>query len=432
MPPSAPPSDSPRGARRVLVALAFVGFASLGLPDGALGVAWPSLRASFALPLDALGALLAATVCSYAGASFCAGALLARVNVGTLLAGSCAATGATLLGYWAAPSWSAMVSLGVVAGLGAGAIDAGINAFAATNFRPRTLHWLHAAYGLGTSTGPLLMAHSLMSGAGWRGGYLALGAIQLALAGGFVATRRRWPAPTAAAAPARRDAPPQASGANAPAVAAADAASAPALGAASAAPATAAPLRDTLRLRGAQLGALAFFLYPGVEATAGAWLFSLLESRGFGMATATAGVSAYWGGLFAGRVAFGFVPDRWRADALLTPAIVGCALAALGLAASLGADFDIACAALLGFAAAPIFPALIGATPERVGPGHTANVVGFQVAAAALGQAGLPALVGFVAARTTLAIAPCAIAAFALSLLAVNACAARLARATPR
>jgi fucose permease len=375
-----------RRGTRALATLAFLGFASLGLPDGALGVAWPSIRQSFALPLDALGALLVATVSGYASASFCAGALLARVSVGALLALSCAATGAALLGYWAAPSWATMIASGVIAGLGAGAIDTGINTFAATNFQPRTLHWLHAAYGVGTSAGPLLMASALMGAGGWRGGYLALGAIQLALAGGFFATRARWPAPV--------------SGARVHA---------------------AASLRDTLRLRSAQLGALAFFLYLGVEATAGAWLYSLQIARGADLATAAAGVSTYWGGLFAGRVAFGFAPTRWRADAVLGPALLGCALSALALALDLGIAVNTASGGLLGFSAAPIFPALIGATPERVGAAHTANGMGVQIAAAALGQAGLPALVGLAAARASLELVPPALLAFAIALLAVNA-----------
>jgi len=396
-----------RGGSLALVALAFFGFASLGLPDGALGVAWPSIRASFGLPLDALGALLIASVSGYVSASFCAGALLARMSVGTLLALSCAATGATLLGYGAAPSWGTMVALGSVAGLGAGAIDAGINTFAAENFRPRTLHWLHAAYGLGTSAGPALMARSLMGSGGWRAGYLALGAIQLALAFGFAATLRLWPAPGRAARAAADEA--QAT------VGSARADVAPA----------APPLRETLRHRPAQLSAAAFFLYLGVEATAGAWLFSLLEARGAEMAVAAAGVSVYWGGLFVGRVSFGLAPNRWRADAVLAPAIAGCALAALGLALDLGSRADVAGAALLGFAAAPIFPALIGATPLRVGAAHTANAVGAQIAAAALGQAALPALVGIAAARTTLELVPAALLAFALALFAVNAQLAR-------
>jgi len=393
-----------RSRRNVaLGVLAFLGFASLGLPDGALGVAWPRVRESFGLPLDALGALLAASVTGYAGASFLAGAILARISLGALLALSCAATSAALLGYWAAPSWGAMVACGLVAGLGAGAIDAGINAFAALRFAPRMLHWLHAAYGLGTTAGPALMAHALISGAGWRAGYLALGAVQVALALGFAATRRLWPgAPAADGDSASSDAP-------------------------------AAPLVATLRSRAAQLGAASFFLYLGVEATAGAWLYSLLEEgRGAPMAAASSAAGAYWGALLAGRVAFGFAPNRWGASAVVGPATAFCALAAVGLTLNAGFPFDLACAALLGFAAAPIFPALIASTPERIGAAHTANAVGLQIASAALGQAGLPALAGLAAARLGLACVPLALLGFALALLAVQLAARQLARREAR
>src|SRR5262245_45667173 len=171
--------------RMALVALSFLGFASLGLPDGVLGVAWPSMRRDFGLPLDALGTLLVSTTAGYVTSSFLAGALLRRMSVGLLLALSCLTTGATLLGYAAAPVWAVVVALGASAGLGAGAIDAAINTFAATNFAPRTLHLLHAAYGIGTTAGPLWMTSVLMSGYGWQRGYLAIGAVQLLLALGF-------------------------------------------------------------------------------------------------------------------------------------------------------------------------------------------------------------------------------------------------------
>jgi fucose permease len=379
-----------------LGALAFLGFGSLGLPDGALGVAWPRVRESFALPLDALGALLAASVAGYVSASFCAGAILARISLGTLLALSCAATGAALLGYYAAPSWPAMVACGLLAGLGAGAIDAGINAFAALSFAPRTLHWLHAAYGVGTTAGPALMAHTLMSGASWRAGYLALGALQVALAAAFAATRGLWPGP-------------QRGGSGSSEVAAA-------------------PLRETLRLPAAQLGAASFFLYLGVEATAGAWLYSLLEEgRAAAMADASRAAAGFWAALLAGRIAFGFAPNRWSAAQVVLPASGACALAALGLALDLGALADLASAALLGVGAAPIFPALIAATPARLGKAHTANAVGLQIATAALGQAGLPALVGFIAAQSSLACVPFALIACATALLAVQLAASRSA-----
>jgi sugar phosphate permease len=99
--------------RRVglLLALSYVGFVSLGLPDGLLGVAWPSIRARFGLELDALGPLLVATTAGYVFASFSSGRVLAHMNLGALLAASCAATATSLLGYAFAPAWFVLVGL---------------------------------------------------------------------------------------------------------------------------------------------------------------------------------------------------------------------------------------------------------------------------------------------------------------------------------
>jgi fucose permease len=91
------------------------------------------------------------------------------------------------------------------------------------------------------------------------------------------------------------------------------------------------------------------------------------------------------------------------------------------LALDLAPAANLAAAAGLGFLAAPIFPALIGAKPARLGPAHTANAVGVQVAAAALGQSLLPALIGVPAARLGLELLPRALVALALGLLAVDA-----------
>src|SRR5512138_407280 len=109
-----------------LIILAYIAFISLGMPDGLLGVAWPSIRASFSIPLDAMGFLLTASVAGYLTSSALSGPLSARLGVGRVLAGSCAITGLGLIGYTIVPAWWMMVLLGVVAGLGAGAIDAAL------------------------------------------------------------------------------------------------------------------------------------------------------------------------------------------------------------------------------------------------------------------------------------------------------------------
>jgi fucose permease len=374
-------------ARPLLLGLAGLGFVSLGLPDGLLGVAWPSLRASFGLAQDALGALLVATTTGYVLSSFASGPLLARLGLGALLALSCLATAGSLFGYAVADAWPVLVALGVVAGLGAGAIDAGINGYVATNHSPRALNLLHAGYGLGTTTGPALMTGLLMAGAPWQRGYAIVGASQLALGLAFGATRRRWP-----------------EGSTTPS-----------------AHTPGAPLAHTLRLPTAWLNALAFTLYTGLEAAAGAWTYTLLsESRGVAMASAGSAVSLYWGALMAGRVAFAFSLASAPVGPLLGACMAGVALAALALALDLGSAASFAALAGLGFCAGPIFPSLIATTPPRFGPRHAPNVVGLSVAAAALGQALLPAALGVGAVSLGLELVPRALLVAALLLLLVS------------
>jgi fucose permease len=375
------------GAPALLLGLSFLGFVSIGLPDGLLGVAWPSIRSHFGLPLDALGALLVAVTVGYVGSSAASGWILARTGVGTLLAASCLATAASLLGYASASAWPAVVAFGVLAGLGAGAIDAGLNTHVATRHSARTLGLLHACYGVGTTAGPALMTSVLMAGLPWQRGYAMVGAAQLALGAAFAATRGRWPGPSRPA------------GAGSPH----------------------APLASTLRLRSARLAIAAFLLYTGLEAAAGAWIFSVLSmGRGLPMAAAGSAASVYWGGLAAGRVAFALLPAPWRPRSPLRACAALMALACAGLAADLGPAATLAAAALLGAAAGPVFPTLIATTPGRVGPQHTANAVGLQVAAAAVGQAGLPALLGILAEAHGLEIVPQALLGASLLLLAVH------------
>ncbi|RPI85825.1 MAG: MFS transporter, partial [Chloroflexi bacterium] len=95
-----------------LILLAYVAFISLGLPDGLLGVAWPSIRADFSRSLDSLGILIFAGLLGYLTSSFFSGKIMSKLGVGGLLAASCLTTGAGLLGYTAAPTWWVMVGLG--------------------------------------------------------------------------------------------------------------------------------------------------------------------------------------------------------------------------------------------------------------------------------------------------------------------------------
>jgi len=372
----------------LLLALAFLGFVGLGLPDGLLGVAWPSLRASFGLGVDALGPLLLAWTGGFVLSSFAIGRLLARARAGALVALGHAAIAIALVGYSIAPRWWMVLALAVLGGLGGGAIEASLNTHVAAHHGARALNWLHACWGIGTASAPLLLSSLLATGRPWQLGYRSVGAFQVAAAACFAASVPLWPR----AAGAQPDGAPQ--------------------------PAS---LAGTLRHPPAWIGIAAFFLYTGLEISAGAWVYSLFtEQRGMARDAAGRWVSGYWACLTLGRLLFGWIAGRAPVDGLLracTAATVlgaaGVALGGRGAAAGLGL-------ALLGLACGPIYPSLIASTRDRVGEPHAANAVGFQVAAGALGVSLLPAALGLLAAALGLAVVGPALVVEALALFALH------------
>ena len=196
-------------ATSLTLGLASLGFVSLGLPEGLLGVAWPSIRATFGLPIDALGMLLATFAGGYFVASAVSGRVLARFGVGRCCRRSCATTGLCLLGYALAPSWPLMVALGAVLGAGGGTIDAALNVYGAIRHGPRVLNWMHAAFGLGAAVGPLIMTAILSRRRRVEPRLPAASAwLQLGLAVGYGVLRasasRRAPQTAPAVQPTRR------------------------------------------------------------------------------------------------------------------------------------------------------------------------------------------------------------------------------------
>ena len=353
--------------RTLLVVLAFVAFTSLGLPDGLLGVSWPSIRGEFAVPLDNLGLLVAVFTAGYLSASFCSGMLLRVLPIGSVLALSTLAAAIALLGFAFTPSWWLLIAFGFVAGLGGGAIDAGLNAYGATHFSARTLNWLHAFYGLGTTIGPLVATTVLGAGQPWRLGYLIVGTAQMALAATFFLTRHRWTQE-------------------------------PPVGGDHPAATPAAPTLQTLRRPVVWFGMLMFFFYCGIELTAAQWSYSLL-TLGRGVPATTAGlvVSLYWGSLMVGRVLFGFIANRVPLVKTLRLCIIGSIVGALLFWTQPTLALGVAGLMMVGFFFAPIFASLISLTPRRVGQAHANSAIGFQVAAAALGGASLTGAAGVLA-----------------------------------
>lgn len=386
-----PPAPKPIRALLLLL-LTYVGFISLGLPDGMLGVAWPSMRAQFGLPLDAISAVLVVFIGGYLLSTLSSGWLLARMNVGMLLAASGAATAVGLIGYATAPAWAVIVALSFISGLGAGAIDTGLNTYAAMNYSARTMNWLHACYGLGAASGPVLLTAIMGSGAPWQRGYLWVGVGELLLVACFLATLSWWP---------------KASGAH---EGKQDGNSDEAMPPAS--------LLSTLKLRPVWLGIATFFIYTGTEAAVGTWAYTFLTGH-HGIEAERAGnwTAAYWGSLTVGRIAAGLIAGRLTPRALILGGAWIILAGAVLIVSGLGPTITIVGIMCIGFGCAPIFPSLISTTPNRVPLQHTANAVGYQIAAATLGIALVPSFVGFLGRVQGLQVIPVAWFVAAASLL---------------
>ena len=179
----------PAAASRSSDLLSLGSFVVLGLPDGLLGTAWPSMRATFGAPVGDLGLiLLIATAGSVLVTAF-VGPLIRRLGVPTLLAvaGLVAALGYT--GFALAPGLWLVLAVAVLLGVAAGMMDAGLNTAVALTGRSRLLNLLHGAYGVGTAIGPLVVTAAILTGS-WRPAYLVQLTLDLVLAVLWLRQRR--------------------------------------------------------------------------------------------------------------------------------------------------------------------------------------------------------------------------------------------------
>jgi MFS family permease len=351
-----------------LLPLIYLGFISLGLPDGTLGIAWPAIYPELHVPIGMAGTItLVATLLS-ALAGFNSGRIIARFHTGPVVLVSCVLTGAGLVALAHASNLGWLLATAVPLGLGAGAVDAGLNGFVARHYSGRHMNWLHACWGLGATSGPVLMGQALASSHGWRGGYLLIGSIQLALALLFLLTLRLWdvvperPAAAATAGPTRL---------------------------------RAAPPADSFA---GWLSPAIFVLYVSVEMTTGVWVGSILVvGRGFEPATAALCVAAFYGAITGGRILVGFVVDRHGNRRLVTLGTL-VALAGAGMFAAGGSvPLVFAALVLMGLGFAPVYPCLMHEVPHRFAPEAAQTVIGRQSGAGGIGASALPAAAGLLA-----------------------------------
>ena len=414
----------------LLLAVIYLAFIGLGLPDSLLGAAWPAMQPSLGVPLSYAGIISMIIALGTVVSSLQSDRLTLRLGTGRVTAISVGMTAAALLGFSLSGSFCQLCLWAIPYGLGAGSVDAALNNYVALHYKSRHMSWLHCMWGVGAAAGPYLMGQALTGGAGWAAGYATVAGLQSLLTLLLLCSLPLWQKRPGAAAQAR---PTQTQATQTTQTQAAQTAPA-------SVPATQPqgvqeaeekrrplPLAAVVRIRGVREVMLAFFCYCAVEQTCGLWASSFLHlGRGMSAERAAGLAALFFLGITAGRAVSGFLTLR-LSDArmirlgqlllllgtiLLLLPLEGCAFAGLLLA---------------GLGCAPIYPCIIHATPSHFGKEQSQAIIGVEMAAAYIGTMLMPPLFGVLAGRIAVTLLPL----YLLALLALmTAMTERLERKT--
>lgn len=346
-----------------MLSFTYLAFVSLGIDASLMGVAWPSIRTTFNLSLDAVGLLFLTSTIGFFIASFNAGRIAARIGLGRLLLFAHLLRIIGFIVFVSSPAWWGLVLAASLTSFGSASIDAGQNTYISSNFKASHMNWMHANFGVGATIGPLIMTAIITGGASWRWGYAMLGLLEILMSTIVILTLPDWTAHFEDETGV-----------------------------------TNATNWQTLRLPVVWIGIALFFMYTGVEVSAGQWSFTLFTaSRAVPEVVAGRWISIYWGMLTVGRILIGFLTDHIESKMLLRAAMIGSVISAALIWWNPTNGVSFGGLALLGFSLSTIFPVLVVLTPSRVGARHAANSIGFQIGAAGIGGGVLSSLGGVLA-----------------------------------
>ena len=357
-----------------LLAIIYVAFISLGLPDSLLGAAWPSMYGGLGVPVSFGGVVSMIIALGTVVSSLFSDRLTSLLGTGRVTAISVAMTAAALLGFSASGQFWMLCLWAIPYGLGAGSVDAALNNYVALHYASRHMSWLHCMWGLGASIGPYIMGRTLAGWGSWSMGYWIIRVLQLILTAVIVMSLPLWKTETEAGG--------------------------------SAGPRTLS-LGQIIRIPGVKAVMITFFCYCALEQTAGLWASSYLAlHKGVAPETAASFASLFFIGITVGRALGGFLTIRLN-DAQMVR--LGQGIIAAGIAAfllPLGEYAALAGLLLVGLGCAPIYPSIIHSTPDHFGADKSQAIIGVQMASAYMGTCLMPPLFGLIANHITVALFP--------------------------
>lgn len=372
----------------LLLAIIYLSFISLGLPDALLGSAWPIIQKDFSVPVSYAGIISLIICLGTIVSSLNSDRLTKKFNTHIITTFSVFLTAIALFGFSISNSFILLCFFAIPYGLGAGAVDAALNNYVAINFSSKHMNWLHCFWGVGATISPYLMSFALLKDWGWSAGYSIVATIQIALTFILFLSMPIWNInnKTDVIDETVTNKEPHS-------------------------------FEYIFSIRGVKYILLAFFCYCALESVTGLWTCTyLVEVKNIDHKLAAMFTSLFYIGITIGRFLCGFIADKLGDKKLIRfgNIIILFGIILIILPTSINV-FSLAGLIIIGLGCAPIYPSIIHSTPDNFGKENSQAIIGVQMASAYLGSALMPPLFGITGQFISLGLYPY----FLLILLAI-------------
>ena len=375
-----------------LLALIYVCFISLGLPDSLLGSAWPALHTEISVPVSYAGIISATITMGTILSSLFSDKLLRKFGAGLVTAVSITTTALCLFGFSISNQFWMLILWAIPFGLGAGGVDAILNNYVALHYKAQHMSWLHCMWGVGASISPLIMSFALVKLENWSGGYLIVAIIQAVLSAVIFISIPLWKKSNTDNDDTTKQT-----------------------------KSKALSFREIFAIKGAIPCFLMFFCYCALEVTASLWASTyLVQNWDFSPETAAGYASMFYIGVTLGRFINGFLAIKLEDKFLIRMGTTIIAIGIILLFVPFYSAFAIIGFIVVGFGCAPIYPCIIHMTPDVFGKDKSQAMIGLQMAFAYIGILAMPPLFGVIAENVTISLLPIYLSIFLVLIFAMH------------
>ena len=365
----------------LLLAIIYLAFISLGLPDALLGSAWPTMYSEFDVPVSYAGIISMIIALGTIISSLQSDRLTRKLGTGKVTAISVAMTAIALLGFSSSHAFWMLCVWAVPYGLGAGSVDAALNNYVALHYESHHMSWLHCMWGVGATVGPYIMGFALSGGKTWNTGYLYIGVLQIVLTAILVFSLPLWKERKTSESPGNTN---ENTTLEKPLT-----------------------LPQIIKIPGAKEVMLCFFCYCAIEQTAGLWASSYLTLfKGVSAETAARFAGMFFIGITVGRAINGFIAMKLQDSQMIRLGQSIIAIGVIGMLLPGPHIISLAGLILIGLGCAPVYPCIIHSTPAHFGAGRSQALIGVQMASAYVGTCLMPPIFGLIANHISIALFP--------------------------